>query len=109
MQAEELRCEFSVSDHADLGAFQDRLRRVPGVAVSRTAAEPGEGELGVLDVITAVGSSSGLVALIGIIPAYLQSRRPGTTVKVKTKDKTVQITAQNLAEAMRAAEKLLNG
>lgn len=104
----EIRCEFSVSDHADLDALQDRLRRVPGVTVTREPARPGAGELGVVDVITAIGGSSGLVAAIGIIPAYLRSRPPTATVRVKAKGRTVEVTAKNLTEAMQAAEKLLN-
>lgn len=108
LEPEDKTIELSVSDHAEIGALYDRLRQVPDVAVKRTTKRPTDGELGVLDVLTAVGSLGGLISALGMIPAYLQARRPGLAVKVKIKDKEIEITAANAKQAAETIEKLLD-
>lgn len=108
LQPEDKTIELSVSDHAEIGALYDRLRQVPDVTVRRTAGRPAEGQQGVLDVLTAVGSLSGLISAIGMIPAYLQARRKGLTVKAKIKGEEIEITAANATQAAEIIEKLLD-
>ncbi len=101
--------EVSVSDPAEIGALYDRLRQFTELQVSRTAGRPEPGQLGgTIDAITAVGSSSGLVAAITTIPAYLRARRSGITVKTTVNGKKFTLTVDNVDDVMPIIERLLD-
>ncbi|MGT2527025.1 effector-associated constant component EACC1 [Streptomyces nojiriensis] len=101
--------EVSVSDPSELRSLREHLRQVPGVDVGQAPGIPGEGELGVWDVLqlTAVGSGA-LAVAVRTLPAFIRSRRSSVTVTVKTAGKTVTVTAQNVDEAMPIVEKALD-
>lgn len=98
-----------MSDPGELRSLRDHLRRVPGVDVEQTPGSPGEGELGVWDVlqVTAVGSGA-LAVAVRTLPAFIRSRRSTVTVTVRTAGKTVTVTASNTDEAMSIVEKALD-
>jgi hypothetical protein len=101
--------QVSVSDPAEIAALHERLRQVSDVRVSRTAGQAGPGEQGAaIDVLTAIGSSSGLVALIRTIPAYLRARRSGISVHTTVKGKDFTLTVGNVDDVMPIIERLLN-
>lgn len=100
--------QVSVSDPAEIGALHHRLQQVNGVHVSRTAGQPGAGEQGALDVLTAIGGSSGLVALIRTIPGFLRARRSGLSVHTVVKGEDFTLTAENVDDVMPIIERLLD-
>ncbi|MGE7386592.1 effector-associated constant component EACC1 [Streptomyces sp. NPDC004126] len=104
-----LLAEVSVSDPGELRSLREHLRLVPGVDVVQAPGSPGEGELGVWDVlqVTAVGSGA-LAVAVRTLPAFIRSRRSTVTVTVKTAGKTVTVTAANTDEAMAIVERALD-
>lgn len=100
--------QVSVSDPAEIVSLHNRLRNVRGVHVSRTAGQSGLGDLGVLDVLTAVGSSTGLIALIRTIPGYLRARRSGIAVRTTIRGKDFTLTVDNVDDVMPIIERLLD-
>jgi Effector Associated Constant Component 1 len=99
----------SVSDLAEIGSLHDRLLQVSDVQVTRTAGTPGTGELGgTVDIITAIGSSSGLVALIRTIPPFLRARRSGISVHTTVKGRDFTLTVDNVDDVMPIIERLLD-
>ncbi|MCX5612752.1 MULTISPECIES: effector-associated constant component EACC1 [unclassified Streptomyces] len=104
-----LLAEVSVSDPGELRSLREHLRLIPGVDVDQAPGIPGEGELGVWDVlqVTAVGSGA-LAVAVRTLPEFIRSRRSSVTVTVKTAGKTVTVTAQNIDEAMPIVEKALD-
>lgn len=104
-----LSITLSVSDPAEIGALYNWLRDVPDVTVSRTAGRPKPGEQGALDVLTAVASSSGLIAVIRTIPGYLRARRSGIAVRTTVQGREFTLTVQNVDDVMPIIERLLDG
>ena len=102
------RITFAVSDYAQIGSLQEWLSATPGVQVLRTPSSPSPGELGMLDVLTVVAGSSGLVAAIKVIPEFLRSRRSGLSITATVKGDKFTITASNAKDAMEALERMLN-
>jgi hypothetical protein len=92
--------EFSVSDYGQLRSLQEWLSEIPGTRVQRTAGAPGAGELGALDVITVLASSSGLIAAIRVIPEFLKARRSSLSVTAKVHGKEFSINASNVKDLM---------
>jgi hypothetical protein len=107
VEAEEKSIELAVSGPGELEALQERLRHVPGASVSRVSGRPLKGELGAPDVLTVIGSSSGLVAAIGMIPAYLRARRSGVEIKTVVKGEKFTVTATNVSDVMPIIERML--
>jgi Effector Associated Constant Component 1 len=99
--------ELSVSDHAEIGALYNRLREVPDVEVSRTSGQPGAGEQGTLDLLTALGSSTALVTAVRTIPSYLRARRSGISVKTTVKGKDFILTLDNVEDVMPIIERVI--
>lgn len=75
------------------------LTRVGGLTVHRRSEPGSAAELGAADVIVAVVSSSGLVALINMIPEFVRSRREHVRVKVRAGKREVEIEADNVTDA----------
>ena len=104
------RAEFSVSDHSQIEPLKKSLSlAAPDMGVSRVAGEPKPGELGTLDVIAVLASSSGLLAAIKVLPEFLRSRKTGLSITMTVQDKPFTLTATNVDEVMPILDRLLNG
>jgi hypothetical protein len=102
--------ELELSDQAQLGSLQEIMRlAAPEARVTRVAGHPGPGEQGSLDVLTVLASSSGLVAAIRILPAFLRSRKAGLSIKMTVNGKPFSLTATNVDDVMPILERLLDG
>ena len=99
--------QLSVSDHAETGALYNRLREVPDAEVLRTSGQPEPGEQGILDWITALGSSGVLVAVVRTIPGYLRARRSGISVTTTVKGNDFTVTVDNIDDVMPIIERLI--
>ncbi|HLK01879.1 MAG TPA: hypothetical protein VKU39_18510 [Streptosporangiaceae bacterium] len=104
--------ELSVSDYAQLGSLREYLRLVaPTVDVTRSAGRAGPGEQGALDVLMVAADSSVLIAVVKVLPEFLRSRKPGSTVTVTIKGKRKQLRvtgADNAEDAQRVIEKFFD-
>lgn len=106
--ADSTRIELAISDLSQLGALDRFLNwAAPGASVSRTAANPDPGELGAVDVLALVASSSGLVTAIKVLPEFLRSRRTGLSITATIRGEPVQLTATNVDEVLPILERLL--
>ena len=103
------RIELRISDYAEIGSLQQWLEFVPGIRAARIAGSPGPGEQGVLDALTLVAGSSGLVAALKIIPEFLRSRRSGLSIQAIVKGRAVTLNATNVNDVMPILERLLDG
>ena len=97
-----------VSDQAELRALREWWQAAPGVRVVQQAGAPAAGEQGVLDYLTVLGSSAGLVAAIQVLPEFLRSRRSSVTVTMKLRGEDFSITAENVDEVMPLIERLVD-
>lgn len=103
------RMELEVSDPSQLGSLQEFLGwAAPDANVSRIAGEPGPGNLGVVDVLVLLASSSGLVAAIKILPEFLRSRKAGLSITMTVKGQPFILTATNIDDVMPVLERLLH-
>ncbi len=101
--------ELSASDQSQLERLREFLSvAVPDVAVSRIAGRPGAGELGALDVLVVLASSSGLLAAIKVLPEFLRSRKTGLSITMTVKGERFTMTATNVDEVMPILERLLD-
>jgi hypothetical protein len=103
--------ELAVSDYAQLSSLAEYLRlAVPGVRVTRDAGHAGPGEQGALDVLMIAADSSVLVAVVKVLPNFLRSRKPGTTVTVTIKGtrRQLTVTAQDARDVRPVIEKFFN-
>jgi hypothetical protein len=104
-----LSVEVSVSDQAELRSLREHLRRLPGVEVTQVPGSPAPGEQGAWDVLQILAASGGAVAVaIKTLPEFIRSRRSDVTVTVKSKDRTVTVTATNVEDVMPMVDKLLD-
>jgi hypothetical protein len=99
--------EVVVSDQGELRALRDWLA-APGVKVVQQAGVSAAGEQGVLDYLTVLGSSAGLVAAIQVLPEFLRSRRSTVTVTMKVKGEDIAVTAENVTDVMPVIERLID-
>ncbi|MEV4314292.1 hypothetical protein [Actinocrispum sp. NPDC049592] len=86
-----------VQEFADLWNWLRTQRELVG-AVREVRSEPGETDLGgVADVLmVALGSGGAGVVLAQSLTAWIRTRRPTITLKVKTPTKTIDLTASNI-------------
>jgi hypothetical protein len=109
-QVNYVRAELSVSDYSQLGPLQDYLgSAAPDARVSRVAGQPGTGEQGALDVLAVLGSSSGLVAAVRVLPEFLRSRKTGLSITMTVSGEPFTLTATNVDEVMPILDRLLDG
>jgi hypothetical protein len=99
--------EFAVSDPSQLSSLRDWLRGEPGVEVDLTPGEPGSGELGVMDALTVLASSSGVVAALKVLPEFIRSRRSGFRIETVVKGRPFTLDATNVEEILPILERLL--
>jgi|SRR5882757_1127922 len=101
--------EVSVSDPAELRSLREHLQRAPAIEVRQIPGVPAPGEQGAWDLLQVLAAGGGALAVaVRALPAFVRSRRSDVTVTVKTKGKTVTITAANVAEAMPIVERALD-
>lgn len=100
------RVAITVSDRAELRSLRKWLEDVEEVRVDLASGTAAAGELGLGDFLVMAGSSTGLVAAVNVLPAYIKSRRPGIVLSVEYKDLKLKVDAQNVedcAQTMRSA------
>jgi hypothetical protein len=95
---------------AEAGALYQWLIPVEDVHVAMSARPPGAGEQGGWEVLSvACGSGGAAVATIHALRTWLQSRRSTVTVKVRTRQREVEVTASNVDDVLPVLEKVLRG
>lgn len=100
--------ELSVSDPSELRSLREHLRRIPGVDITQIPGVPGPGEQGSWDALQILAGSSGVLAVaIKTLPEFIRSRRSDVTITVKSKDRTVTVTATNIDDAQSMVDKSL--
>lgn len=96
---------LTVSEQADVGPLFRRLSTVPEATVTRRRSGPGEGELGVVEVLQLlVPSAAVLTVAIRTLPAFIRSRRSSVTVEITRGDRSVTITGTNLDDPQKVLE-----
>jgi hypothetical protein len=107
---EEMTAELSLSDYSQIDSLAGYLRlALPDAHVTRSPGQPGPGEQGALDVLTIATDSSVLVALINVLPTFLQSRKPHLSVTITVKGKKMTVTGGNKEEMLPILERFLDG
>lgn len=99
---------LSVSDQAELRPLREWLSGAPEVDVRQEAGVSAPGEQGVLDYVTVLAGSGGLIAAIRMLPAFLRARRPELTVTMKVRDKEFRVDAKNVDDVLPVVEKLID-
>jgi hypothetical protein len=100
--------QLAVSDPAQLPSLTGWLTATGQVQVERVPGRPDPGELGAMDVLTIVGSSSALIAAIKILPEFIRSRRSGFHIDATVKGKSFTIDASNVGDVLPILERLLD-
>jgi hypothetical protein len=101
------RVELAVSNPADLSSLRDWLRAQPDVEVRLASGVPAPGELGVADVVTVLASSSGVVAAIKTLPAFLRARSPKLRIEATIRQRRFTLDATNVEDVLPIIERLL--
>jgi|HubBroStandDraft_2_1064218.scaffolds.fasta_scaffold158404_2 hypothetical protein len=102
--------ELAVDDPAEVGSLKSFVKlAAPGAQVSALAGSPAKYELGVLDVLAIVGSSSVLAAVIQVLPEFLRSRKPGMSITVSIKGDEVTVTVANVDAELPDLKRRLDG
>jgi hypothetical protein len=100
--------QVGVSDPAQLPSLTAWLTTSGQVQVKRVPGRPGPGELGAMDVLTIVASSSALIAAFRVLPEFIRSRRSGFHIEVTVKGKSFKVDATNVVEVLPILERLLD-
>ena len=100
--------KLSVSDPSQLSSLRDWMRGQPGIEVTVVPGQPRAGELGVLDVLTVLAGSSGVVGAIKTLPDFIRSRRSGLRIEMTVKGQAFILDATNIDEVMPILERLLH-
>lgn len=94
----------------DFEALYGELRGVSGLAVEAVSAPAGAGEQGsVVDLLTVACSGGALTVLLQIVKTLVESRGPGLVFKARRGRDRIEITADNLEEALPLLNKLFDG
>lgn len=99
---------LSVSDQAQLRSLAVWLDSLWSVKVQQLPGTPGEGEQGSLDVLTVLAGSSGLMAMIKIIPEFIRARRSDFHITMTVKGEPFTLDATNVDEVLPILERLLH-
>lgn len=95
--ADDLRMDLAVDDPTELSALELLVKlAAPGAQVRPIAGTAVNGELGALDVLAIVASSSVLATAIQVLPEFLKSRKPGLSVTVSIKGEDVTVTVKSV-------------
>jgi Effector Associated Constant Component 1 len=101
------RLSIEISDPVERRSLGRWLDRAPDVEVLSEARPPQDGELGAVDIFTAIGSSTALIALVKTMPDFVRARRASVKVRIRVKGKDVTVDATNVADASALIERLL--
>ena len=96
--AGETSIEFSVSDPAQLNALPRWIEGNGPLRAERVSAPSGPGELGMSDIVTAVGSSGALIAAIKVLPEFIRSRRSDFHIEATVKGERFIMDVKNADE-----------
>jgi hypothetical protein len=103
------KIEFETSDPGDLVALRAWLRELPGLEAQLAARRPTPGELGGVEVLAVLASSSVLASAIKTLPDFLRSRRSGVRFEATANGDKVVVEVTNAKEATQILERLLDG
>jgi hypothetical protein len=102
--------ELAVSDPSEFRSLRQWLARVPDIDVVQKAAEPTHGELGAVEILTILGSSSGALAVaVRTLPEFIRSRRSDVTITAKVDGEEFTLRASNVADVNAVISKLTDG
>ena len=111
MPAQHEPVQFRADDVEELEWLYEELRATPGLVVRAVSGPvvPGE-QGGVLEFLTvALASGGGLTALVRLLTTLARSRAPKFSLKVSRGADRVELTGDNLAEALPIIKELLGG
>jgi Effector Associated Constant Component 1 len=101
------RIELAVSNPADLASLRNWLRAQPDVDVGLASGVQAPGELGVVDVVTVLASSGGVVAAIKTLPDFLRARSPKLRIEATVRGRRFTLDATNVDDVLPIIERLL--
>ena len=102
--------EIEAQEADDFDALYAELRGVPGIAVEAAPGPLQPGEQGsVLDLLTVACSGGAITVFLQIIKTLLESRGPGFVLKLRHGKTRLEISADNIDEALPALKELLGG
>jgi hypothetical protein len=84
-----------VSDPGQLRPLAEWLSAVGQVRVERKPGQPGPGQQGVVDVLTVLASSGGLIAALKVLPQFIRSRRSGFHIEATVNGEKFILDATN--------------
>jgi hypothetical protein len=103
--------ELGVSDPVQLAQLRDWLRSQPDIVVGLASPTSGPGELGMLgmlDVVTVLASSGGVVAAIKTLPDFIRSRSRKIRIEATVRDRRFVLEATNVDDVVSVLERLLD-
>lgn len=104
------RVEFSTEDRGDFDVLYSELRGVPGVKVEAVLATIADGDQGsVLEFLTVACSGGAITVALQIVKALVESRGPKFSLKIRRGKDRLEITADNIDEALPVLKELLGG
>lgn len=99
---------LAVSDQSQMSSLRDWMRGQSDVKVEMVPGTPGLGELGMVEVLTVLAGSSGVVAAIKTLPDFIRSRRPKLRIEMTVHGQPFVLDATNVDEVMPILERLLD-
>jgi hypothetical protein len=101
---------FSAGDSSDFETLYAELRGVPGIKVEAVPAPIAAGEQGsVLDFLTVACSGGAITVALQIVKAVIQSRGPKFRLIVRRGRDRLEVTADNVDEALPILREMLGG
>ncbi|MEV0487157.1 hypothetical protein AB0I69_41980 [Streptomyces sp. NPDC050508] len=101
--------ELAVSDPSSLSSLHNLMRGQSGVDVAMAPPTPGPGELGSLEVLVVLASSTGVVGAIKTLPDFIRSRRANFRIETTVKGQPFVLDATNADDQVMAIlERLLD-
>jgi hypothetical protein len=100
--------ELAVSDPSQLRPLREWMRGQADVNVTVSAGTPEPGELGVLDVLSVVAGSSGVVAAVRTLPEFIRARRAGFRIEMTIRGERFILDATNVDDVLPVILELLH-
>lgn len=97
-----------VSDPGQVPSLRDWLRAQPDVTVGLMSPEPASAELGVVDVVTVLASSGGMVTAIKTLPEFIRSRSRRIRIEATVRGRRFTLDATNIDDVIPIMERLLD-
>ncbi|MCY1141560.1 hypothetical protein OWR29_26480 [Actinoplanes sp. Pm04-4] len=105
--ASTVRLTVEVPDASLVSSLVRWIERLPGARTERSTAPPRQGELGTVDIVIAIISSSGVAALIQTLPEFLRAKRSPITIKLRRNETEVEVSASSMDDVSTMVDKLL--